>query len=193
MLFSSPFHKNIGFSCQSNSTYDETKIFEQEWQLLSPKAVNKRKYQFFLGRLAAHKAMEQLNIKPSPVLKGNDNEPVWPPGLTGSITHTKNTAIAAVAKKKDNISGVGVDIEKITRKISWGIIDKICLPSEKVWVEQISQKSNIRLFMIFSAKETVYKTFFPIYKTFFGFHEVFLTWNEQKQSFDGKLLNKNIF
>lgn len=186
-LFSSPFPDSIGFSCKISEKYELDRLSPLELALLSNRAVDKRKLHFFLGRLAAKEALAQIGIQGFAVLRGENNEPLWPKDICGSITHTGNIGIACAAPKSI-ASGIGIDVEKITEKLTWDIVDRICLAQEKEWVTDVPELQYQRLLMVFSAKESIFKAFFPQNPVFFGFHEALLVWNEEMQSFSGKLL-----
>ena len=83
--------------------------FADELACLSPSAVNKRQREFAAGRAAAHTAMANLGVPPQAILNGDDRAPIWPEGLTGSITHTRGCAIAIVARNSD-VRALGIDV-----------------------------------------------------------------------------------
>src|SRR4029077_530348 len=41
-----------------------------------------------MGRQAAHAAIARFGIKKSPIMRGLVGDPIWPHGVTGSITHS---------------------------------------------------------------------------------------------------------
>lgn len=77
----------------------------------------KRKLDFLTGRLAAKLALQALGLAHFTVLKGKYGEPLWPDGMTGSISHTGDktscTAICCAYRQSSmqNCSAIGVDIE----------------------------------------------------------------------------------
>ena len=176
---------SIGFSVQVAGISFIPKVDPQEWALLSPKAVAKRRREFALGRSSAHYALQQIQVPWSPILKGKNNQPLWPPGVVGSISHTDQVAIAAVAQRS-YYAGIGVDIELLDRKISPAIADRICLPSEKAWIAA-GADPIIRLLIVFSAKESVFKALFPVDEIFLGFSDAELKWDADRQKFSGQL------
>ena len=178
-----PLWPKVGFSVQTAGSLP--RVDPQEWSLLSSKAVAKRRREFAWGRSAAHCALQRIGVPWSPILKGKNNEPLWPPGVVGSISHTDQLAIAAVARCQ-HYAGIGIDIEWSQRKISLSIADRICLPAEKAWVESCGDPLA-RLLMLFSAKESVFKAFFPIARIFLGFTDAELHWNHYRQKFCGQL------
>ncbi len=186
-IFSSPFPHDFGFSYRISDSYDLGLLAAEELSLLSNKAVEKRKLHFFLGRISAKEALAQIGIYNFPVLKGTNNEPLWPEGICGAITHTGNIGMACVAPKAI-VSGIGIDIERITEKVSWDIVDRVCLPEEKKWVSEVPESKYQRLLMVFSAKESIFKALFPQNPIFFGFHEAELLWDNSLKAFQGRLV-----
>ena len=51
------------------------------------KAGLKRRLDFAAGRVCARRAMAQLGVDGLPLLVGEKGQPVWPPGIVGSISH----------------------------------------------------------------------------------------------------------
>ena len=87
------------------------------WQGLHPEEIPatatmavSRRLEYTAGRIAARDAMSQISVYNKPVITGQDRAPVWPAGLVGSISHTKDYCVAAVAHSND-IHIMGIDIE----------------------------------------------------------------------------------
>ena len=105
-------------------------LSDEEEEILSPRAVKKRRDEFLLGRAACHSALKQLGIaSPPPVLKGSFREPIWPEGYIGSITHSSDIAICA-ACPEGRAHGIGVDIESLEKDVSPGVFRMICNEEE---------------------------------------------------------------
>jgi 4'-phosphopantetheinyl transferase EntD len=122
---------------------------------------------FVGGREAAAAAMEDLGADPVEVARGPDGEPVWPHGVTGSIAHTREVAIAVVAWTAD-FAGIGVDVESEGRPIDPRTARRICTPEE---LQRISEPDA--LLALFCAKEATYKALAPLGAKQLGFQEVF--------------------
>jgi enterobactin synthetase component D len=183
----SPFGDGFGFSMKTLHDYAGVTLYPQEIALLSPGAVQKHKVEFCLGRAAAHSALREINVCNFPVLKGINNEPLWPRGVVGAISHCGEIALAAVALK-EIAAGVGIDIEIMDETIFEDIVKGVCTIREFVWVNERNGEKLERLLMIFSAKESIFKAFFPIANVFLDFLDAELTWNDDTGSFSGKLL-----
>lgn len=156
-------------------------------QIPSPK----RREQFLLGRAAAHAALESLPPTfdaSTAILRGPDGEPLWPDGVVGSISHTDGAGIAVIGLA-DEFESLGVDIEPAARKISDGVIKKITLPAERVWVDELPSKRQIRALQLFCAKESIYKAYYPLCRKRLTFKDAFVRWEEEHQAFVGTLLS----
>lgn len=139
----------------------------QEYDVL-PKSADKRLRAFSAGRVAAHAAMQALDVPVQPVIPGKDRAPIWPIGLVGSISHSDTCCIAAVAKS-GAFKSIGVDVEEDT-PMATDLIPTICSPSERAWLSGQSNAMSARLAkLIFSAKECAYKCQYALSKTLFGF------------------------
>ncbi|EGO65802.1 4'-phosphopantetheinyl transferase [Acetonema longum DSM 6540] len=184
---SSPFGDGFGFAVKTACDYDEAALYPEEMALLSAKAVKKRRIEFCIGRIAAHSALRDINIDAAAVLKGPQHEPVWPGGVAGAISHSDGLALAAVAPK-ERAAGIGIDIEIIDANVSRDIVKEVCTPGETAWVKQRDNREIERLFMVFSAKESIFKAFFPIEHIFLDYQDAELVWQENTGNFGGKLL-----
>ena len=148
-----------------------------EAALLSPRAVDRRRADFTRGRAAAHRALAALGQPDAPIGRGQRGEPLWPAGVVGSITHASGVAIAAVADCRD-ITGLGIDLEFVYPSRLTSIASYVCLPDELVWIEQPGADSDrfVRLVMVFTAKEAVYKALYPIMQMVLEFADVRIEW-----------------
>lgn len=164
-------------------------LYPEELEVLSSKAVRKRRIEFCIGRAAAHSALSKISINNFPVLKGVHNEPLWPEGVVGSISHSGELAIAAVARKEE-AAGIGMDIEMLDETISEDIVRIICTSKETDWVNRSVDRKLERLFMIFSAKESIFKAFFPMTNVPLNYLDTELIWHEDTGLFLGQLLTQ---
>jgi enterobactin synthetase component D len=131
-----------------------------------------RRDDFLIGRICASKAYQLCfseELLSLPV--GESKAPVWPHGAVGSISHSRNMAGAAVAKKED-LLGVGIDFE--SRKRIKEETARIILTERDIKsVSGLSEHDHLTL--IFSAKESLYKALYPVVRVFFGFNTAAVT------------------
>jgi enterobactin synthetase component D len=127
-------------------------------------AGRKRKTEHLAGRIAAAHALLDHTV---PGI-GPSGEPLWPEGISGSITHSGTQAMAVVVRHPD--ARVGIDCEAIlpdseAREIQDGIIDA----QEAMCLTRSGYPFALTLTLTFSAKESLFKALFPQVKTFMDF------------------------
>ena len=186
MKIPSPFPPEFGFACVSTEDLGDYEPHPDEMACLSAKATEKRRTEFFLGRLAASRALQAIGVTPRPVLKAKSREPLWQEGFVGAITHKADTACAVVAPK-DMACGVGVDLESLHPPVRFSIATKVCTDREQAWLAEAPDEKDKRLKMIFSAKEAGFKAFFPIQQIYLGYQDAELSWSEETRNFVGVL------
>jgi len=189
-MFSSPFPNNISFICGGISLTKGLNIPSEEERIVDSFDSSKRKSEFILGRQVAHLALKRFALESIPILRNHKTrEPCWPKSVYGSITHSGNLAAAAVGLTKD-ISGIGIDLENLSRKIDFKISRHICVNDELKWLEKFNpEQANLNLRIIFSAKESIFKCFFPVSRKYIHFNDVKVIINEKKSGFSFILSN----
>lgn len=131
-------------------------------------AVPKRLAEFAAGRRAARQALAAMGHPPCAIPVDPDRTPIWPEGISGSISHS-DTACLAIVTPSSNWCGVGIDLEPAL-PLPDGIFAEILLPEE-----QKSCQSNLDPTIIFAIKEAAYKAQYPITKQMFGFDAMKVT------------------
>ena len=130
-------------------------------------AGRKRKAEHLAGRIAAAHALSAINEPAIPGI-GPSGEPLWPDGMSGSITHSGTQAMAVVIRERQAL--IGIDCEAIlpeneAREIKDGIIDAQKVPV----LSHSGYPFPLALTLVFSAKESLFKALFPQVKIFMGF------------------------
>ena len=167
---------------------NHTEILHSEELIIISKAIDKRRYEFSAGRLCAKKALKQLGIDNCILTQGGNGEPIWPKQITGTISHSKKWAAAAVSTTKD-IMAIGFDIETVSR-ISSGILERIITDTEKEQLEKKDkQKAQEYAALIFSAKETIYKALSSKYNGNLRFKDVSILCKNNSPEFEIQLNN----
>lgn len=134
----------------------------------------RRKRAFAAGRVAAHQAMQALNLAPSAVLVGADRAPIWPAGLCGSITHSDTACLAAVTRTATARS-LGLDVEEDT-PLGADLVPTVCSRTERAWLSGLpASRAGQMAKLIFSAKECAYKCQYVQSRTLFGFETFEIT------------------
>ncbi|MER6846892.1 4'-phosphopantetheinyl transferase superfamily protein [Streptomyces flaveolus] len=142
-----------------------------EEEPLVARAVDKRRREFTVVRSCARRAMRKLGVPPQPVLPGDRGAPRWPDGLTGSMTHCHGYCAAALARATD-LASLGIDAEP-DGPLREGVLPAVSLPGE---VERLRRLAGERPGihwerLLFSAKESVYKAWFPLTGQWLDFTE----------------------
>jgi len=123
---------------------------------------------FCMGRHAAHLGLQLLGSKNLEIKRGPKREPIWPKGFVGSIAHTEGLAIAAVAKR-ELVVGLGVDVELCSRDFRMPLEEKVASPLEQKWILEKPEFKRERLLALCSAKEAVFKAFYPLEQVYLNF------------------------
>ena len=123
-----------------------------------------RRAEYSSGRRVARCALGLLGFADQPV-SAHGRIPVWPPGVVGSITHSRTLALAIVARA-DGMRGVGVDLER-ERRVDERIAARVLVPRER---EQLAEQDWRT--MLFAAKEAVYKAVNPLVGEYLEFADV---------------------
>ncbi|HGG8852375.1 TPA: enterobactin synthase subunit EntD [Enterobacter roggenkampii] len=127
-------------------------------------AGRKRKAEHLAGRIAAAHALPDHTV---PGI-GPSGEPLWPEGVSGSITHSGTQAMAVAVRYPDAL--VGIDCEAIlpdreAREIQDGIINA----QEAMCLTRSGSPFALALTLAFSAKESLFKALFPTARCYMGF------------------------
>jgi 4'-phosphopantetheinyl transferase EntD len=149
--------------------------FPEDFRLLNAERRNTdamtpdRLQEFKHGRYCARRALAQLGVPDGAVIAGDDRAPEWPTGVIGSISHCGQHAAAAVASKPE-FDAIGLDIE--TREaLDADLLSMICSePEQRLIAREPAPLLLAKL--IFSAKESVFKSVWPRVRRFIDFTDV---------------------
>jgi 4'-phosphopantetheinyl transferase EntD len=126
---------------------------------------------FAAGRLCARRALADLGIADFPIAVNSDRSPVWPPGITGSISHTE-TFRCAVAAPKQRFGSIGIDVE-IVGRVKSDIDALVFTHAETVFLASLADtRRALAATIVFSAKEAFYKCQYAITHQWLDFHDV---------------------
>jgi 4'-phosphopantetheinyl transferase EntD len=152
------------------------------------KAVDKRRREFATARACARDALARLGMAAVPILPGERGAPRWPAGVVGSITHCAGYRGAAVARAGEILT-IGIDAEP-DDALPDGVLDVVSLESERAMLRGLEVTSPGLSWdrLLFSAKESVYKAWFPLTRRWLGFEDAEITINAGDGSFSAGLL-----
>lgn len=135
-------------------------LYEKEVEMITP-AVAKRVAEFKTGRLLARRALNVFGIREWPLLADSQRCPIWPEGIVGSITHTKDFCAVVIGLKKD-WAAIGIDMEQSGR-IQEKLWNMLFTEQEKDFLANLPLKEqSLWATCFFSAKEAFFKYQFPI-------------------------------
>ncbi|MEU3604598.1 4'-phosphopantetheinyl transferase superfamily protein [Streptomyces sp. NPDC035033] len=135
------------------------------------RAVDRRRREFFAVRACARRAMEALGVPPAPVLPDGNGAPGWPPGLIGSMTHCAGYRAAALARSGGPAS-LGIDAEP-HGPLPDGVLSHVARPAERDRLTALAARHPAVHWdrLLFSAKESVYKAWYPLTGRWLEFHQ----------------------
>ncbi len=133
--------------------------------------------------------MTRLGLPEVAVPRGPRGAPQWPEGVTGSITHCAGYRAAAVALTRDVVS-MGVDAEPNEALPDQGMLELIARGEECVRLGQLAAGIPGVCWdrLLFSAKESVYKTWFPLARRWLGFESADILIDPREGTFTARLL-----
>ncbi|QES09269.1 4'-phosphopantetheinyl transferase superfamily protein [Streptomyces venezuelae] len=146
-------------------------LFPEE-ELLVAAARQGRRSEFGTARLCARRALTSLGLPAGPLLRGRRREPLWPSGAVGSITHCAGYRAAAVARDRDMLA-LGIDAEP-NGPLPADVLPVVAFGAEREWLSGYAAAHPGVHWdrLLFSAKESVYKVWYPLMGSWLGFEDV---------------------
>lgn len=151
-------------------------------------AVPKRRAEFATARDCARRALGRLGHPPTPILTGSNREPLWPQGIVGSLTHCDGYRAAAVARATDILT-LGIDAET-HEPLPKGVAELVTVGDEPLLLARLTASAPGIAWdrVLFSAKESIYKAWFPLAGAWLDFTECELAIELDTGTFIGRLL-----
>jgi 4'-phosphopantetheinyl transferase EntD len=173
-------------AAESTGEVGDEYLYPEEEALLT-RAAQTRRREFAGVRACARAALAKLGLPPAPILPGELGAPIWPVGVVGSMTHCPAYRAAVVADAAE-ISSVGVDAEP-NERLPPDVLNFIADDDEEAWVTALlaarPEVSWDRL--LFSAKEAVFKTWFPLTSCWLEFRDLTITVDSVGRAFSARL------
>jgi 4'-phosphopantetheinyl transferase EntD len=162
-------------------------LFPEEEAVIA-RAVDKRRREFTTARACARAALARLGLPPVPIVPGLRGAPQWPDGVVGSMTHCAGYRACAIARDRDLLT-IGLDAEP-HEKLPDGVLAAVSSEEERkrLAVLAAAVPSTHWDRMLFSAKESVYKAWFPLTRRWLGFEDASVTIDPDKGAFTAQLL-----
>ncbi|WP_371934847.1 4'-phosphopantetheinyl transferase [Streptomyces sp. KL118A] len=146
-------------------------LFPEEEAVVA-NAVAKRRNEFTTVRHCARTALARIGVPPAPILPGHRGAPGWPDGVVGSMTHCAGYRAAVVARAGEVIS-VGIDAEPGEPLRDPDVLNLVADETERAVLASLGSRQPATPWdrLLFSAKESVYKTWFPLTGRWLGFED----------------------
>lgn len=135
------------------------------------KAVASRRAEFTTARGCARDALVRLGAPAAAIPVGERRAPQWPDGVVGAITHCAGFRGAAVAWR-DAVRTVGLDAEPHVA-LPDGVLEAVSDAGERSVLASLRADAPDVHWdkLLFSAKESVYKAWFPLTGSWLGFEQ----------------------
>jgi 4'-phosphopantetheinyl transferase EntD len=161
-------------------------LFPEEEQIIAH-AVPERRRDYATVRSCARACLQRLGYQPVPILPGVGGAPVWPAGIRGSMTHCAGYAAAAVGPSS-RFSAIGIDAEP-DAPLPDGVLDLVATAAEqdRLAVMQPGPDSPHWDRLLFSAKEAIYKAWFPLVGEWLDHQQAEIIFEPQEGSFTALL------
>jgi len=158
-------------------------LFAGEAAHLEP-MVGGRRAEYATGRACAHAALAALDASGATAIQRDERgAPIWPDGVTGSISHTEGFCAAVAAQTSPTLASIGLDIERIDR-VGERVRRRILTASELAAVEAMpAAEAQRRTAMTFAAKEAFYKAQYQLTSTYLGFGAVEVRFDDDAVGF----------
>jgi enterobactin synthetase component D / holo-[acyl-carrier protein] synthase len=155
----------------------DVSLFPEEAAVIA-NAVEKRRRDFRAGRACARLALADLGIHDAAIGSGPRREPLWPPGVVGSITHCPGYVAAAVTLG-ERLTALGIDAEQ--RGAAGADIESlVCTAAELDRYRRCGQACWRTI--VFSAKESLFKALYPLRHFELEFADVEVTLSQDRFS-----------
>jgi 4'-phosphopantetheinyl transferase EntD len=133
------------------------------------RAMEKRRREFIAGRSCARLALRRLGAASAAIGVGSFREPLFPAGISGSITHTREYCAAAVVRTGPVLS-IGIDAE-FNQPLDRSVADLVLTPDELRAIDAFKDGCYADA-LVFSIKEAFFKAVFPFLRQYLKFSDV---------------------
>ncbi|RUW88212.1 4'-phosphopantetheinyl transferase superfamily protein [Mesorhizobium sp. M7A.F.Ca.US.010.02.1.1] len=123
------------------------------------------------ARWIAHGLLAELGVGDVAILRSPTGAPVWPDGITGSLAHDDDMAVAAIAPIGD-IASLGIDVEP-AQPLPDDILALVTTPADRTDAADRHLAGRI----LFAAKEAVYKAVYPLDRKVLGYEDITIDLN----------------
>jgi 4'-phosphopantetheinyl transferase EntD len=159
-------------------------LFPEEEQVIA-RAVEPRRREYAAVRSCARVCLQRLGYPRVPIPTGVGGAPIWPDGALGSMTHCTGYAAAAVAPVS-RVCAIGIDAEP-DAPLPDGVVDLVATPAERDRLAGNEPDGPNWDRLLFSAKEAVYKAWFPVVGEWLDHQEAEILFDPHHRTFTAQL------
>ncbi|MEP6564343.1 MAG: 4'-phosphopantetheinyl transferase superfamily protein [Mesorhizobium sp.] len=155
----------VRIGCRTIREGDENHLLPQEARSIPSRQPLMRRASG-AARWIARGLLADMGLSDAAVLRASSGAPVWPPGITGSLAHDDEMAVAAVAPMS-HIGSLGIDVEPAL-PLPDDIFALVATTADRT--DQVNRHLAGRI--LFSAKEAVYKAVYPLDREVLGYEDI---------------------
>ncbi|MER9138010.1 4'-phosphopantetheinyl transferase superfamily protein [Mesorhizobium sp. M0830] len=163
MIAIAPAGVRVG--CRAIRDGDEGHLLPEEARSMSVRQPAMRRASG-AARWIAHELLTELGVNDVAVPRTPSGAPVWPDGITGSLAHDDDMAVAAVAPI-GHISSLGIDVEP-AQPLPDDVFALVAIPADRTDAADRDLAGRI----LFAAKEAVYKAVYPLDREVLGYEDI---------------------
>jgi len=158
--------EGVRVGCRSIRDGDEACLLPQEAHSI-PSRHPARRRASGAARRVAHGLLAEHGLNDVAILRASSGAPVWPMGMTGSLAHDEEMAVAAVATLSAKIGSIGIDVEPATA-LPDDIFALVATRDDVTDAVEPSLAGRV----LFAAKEAVYKAVYPLDHNMLDYHDI---------------------
>ncbi|WP_223736145.1 4'-phosphopantetheinyl transferase family protein [Streptomyces purpurogeneiscleroticus] len=147
-----------------------------------------RRAEYTTGRHCARRALAGLGVTADAISRDPKGAPRWPAGIVGSITHCEGYRAAAVVRTT-HARALGIDAEP-NQPLAEGVLEVVALPQEQAHLADLrTRRTDIHWDrLLFSAKESVYKSWYALTGTPLWFDDAVLDFDARNGTFTARVV-----
>jgi 4'-phosphopantetheinyl transferase EntD len=174
-------------SAETSAEVPAAELFPEERALVAT-ASPTRRAEFSAARHCAHRAMAELGLPPVPLLAGHGRAVRWPAGVVGSMAHCAGYRAAAVALSSQ-AAALGIDAAPHAA-LPAGVLGRVASAGEQNHLADLTRGAGEVSWdrVLFAAKESVYKAWFPLARRRLGFLDAEVRLDEPTGDFVARVL-----
>lgn len=131
-----------------------------------------RRKEFAAGRNTARRALARLGLPPVTLLRRDAGRDIaWPPGVTGSISHTRDLCAVACTRTAGGVASIGLDVEQ-AGPLEAEVVETICRAEELRELADAAPLPSDWPRLIFAMKEAAYKAWYPLARREIAFQQM---------------------